>query len=182
MIPNTPLLPQRYKLGVYLFQNSFHFSWSLSTCLFFTFVFEPALTSYQRISDLNSKILCLCAFHTLKVMILSFESYIFTWPIQKERKETKALLHGHMPGEGLEMTGPRVGVLDDWACEAARAGKKRWDLEIVQQPVGHGVAGDHSRCGRMGWGRGWKRMEKELGTRENLIIRCANRLQACFRN
>ena len=32
--------------------------------------------------------------------------------------------------------------------------EKGCDLEIVQQSVGHGVAGDCSRCGRMGWGWG----------------------------
>lgn len=32
------------------------------------------------------------------------------------------------------------------------------------------------------WGGGVKQMEEELGTRENLIIRCARHLQTCFCN
>lgn len=33
-----------------------------------------------------------------------------------------------------------------------------------------------------GWCGGGEQMEKELGTRENLMIRCASSLQTCFDN
>lgn len=71
-------------------------------------------------------------------------------------------------------------VYYDWVYQAARTGKEMW--------FGNSSAVSWAWSGRglfQMWQNGvgvGEQMEKELGTRENLIIRCANSLQTYFCN
>lgn len=163
MIPNTSLLPSRFKLGVCLLENSFWFSWlRTDTSVFFTFSFEPRLTSYQRISDLN-KISHVFALHLRESHDFTFWKLYFNMTRSEGNKGDSGSAPQLSPAYGeLATTGLRIWVFYDLSMSGSRDRKREmwfgnssavswaWSGRGLFQMWQNGVGGVGADGGRIG--------------------------------